>query len=85
MHAWYKLQTLEAPSDPATRKTATWRGLAVVEARDMAHARALGIDLGAEPSKLFAEALAPDAKRPLKRRFKGCPHCEFLKACADIK
>lgn len=66
-HAWYKL------------KITGKGGLAVVEARDVVHARQLGIDLGATHQELRIERLAPSVDRPLKRRFSDCPHCIWLK------
>ena len=66
MHAWYALK-------------AAGKGLALVEARSEQHARAFGADLGATPGELQVERLPPNAKRPLVRRFKGCPHCRFLR------
>jgi hypothetical protein len=71
-HAWYKLTIAEASG----RKR---RGLAVVEARDVVHARQLGIDLGAKHHELRIERLEPSIKRPLKRVFSDCPHCIWLK------
>lgn len=70
-HAWYQL-TL-------ARSGGRTRGLALVECRDIVHARQLGIDLGAEHHELRIKKLPSDPKRPLKRRFANCPHCKWLK------
>lgn len=72
MHAWYQLSIVR----PGGHR----RGLAVVEAKDVMHARQLGIDLGAEHHELRIKRLSASPKRPLKRRFADCPHCQWLKA-----
>lgn len=70
MHAHYSL-----------RYTEPERGqLALVEARSEAHALQLACSLGAAAGEVVAVRLPPNAKRPLKRRFSDCPHCQFLKA-----
>jgi hypothetical protein len=70
MHGWYQLFYYEKGKR---------RGLALVEARNEAHARELGIALGATSHELRLRRLEPSPKRPLQRRFADCPHCQFLK------
>lgn len=70
-HAWYQLSVV--------RSGGHVRGLALAECKDAVHARQLGIDLGAEYHELRVRKLPPNILRPLKKRFRDCPHCQWLK------
>ncbi len=67
MHAWYRVT-----------EQGSARGV-TLEARDEGHAQLLGTAHGYKPADLVVERLPPSKKRPLKRRFAECPHCQFLR------